>query len=53
MLNAIASKLGRTERSLERLWLTPDGQYIAFTAHDGTIVFVSNKASIELMCRFL
>lgn len=34
---------GRSERSLERFWVSPDDKHLIFTANDGTLLMVSNK----------
>lgn len=34
---------GRSERSLERFWITPDDKHVVFTAHDGTLLLVSRR----------
>eukprot|EP00047_Mylnosiga_fluctuans_P004284 m.233670 g.233670 ORF g.233670 m.233670 type:complete len:477 (-) comp12548_c0_seq1:99-1529(-) len=38
----IAEVQGHTERSLGRMWLSPDSSLVAFIAKNGTLVFVSN-----------
>mmetsp|Transcript_19942 Transcript_19942/g.32855 ORF Transcript_19942/g.32855 Transcript_19942/m.32855 type:complete len:548 (+) Transcript_19942:26-1669(+) len=39
----IPGVLGRTEKSWERMAVSPDGSLIAFPARDGNIIFVSQK----------
>lgn len=39
----VIHNLGRKENSLERMWISPDNQFITFTGRDGHMLLLSQK----------
>lgn len=43
----------KKEKSLERMWASPDGEHLVFAGHDGVLMLVSRKVSKKLAIFFM